>query len=145
MRKSSVWVLCGLMGLTTAVFAAAQTGTMGTESGSMGDMSKDSSMSKTTTTKHHAAKGHSATGEVTAVDATAKTMTIKAKSGDMNFMWDDKTTVAPKGKTASDISMGTKVTVSYKMSGDNKMATKVMIHAAKAAKMDAAAPKTPSK
>ena len=119
---------------------------MGTESGSMGDMSKDSSMSKTTTTKHHSAKGHSATGEVTAVDATAKTMTVKAKSGDMNFSWDDKTTVGPKGKTAGDIAMGTKVTVSYKMSGDTKMATKVMIHAAKAAKMDAAAaPKTPSK
>ena len=97
---------------------------------------------------YHSTIGKAAIGtaKVVSVDATAKTMTVKAKSGDMNFSWDDKTTVGPKGKTAGDIAMGTKVTVSYKMSGDTKMATKVMIHAAKAAKMDAAAaPKTPSK
>lgn len=141
MRKSSVWVLCGLMGLATAAFAAAQTGSMGTDSGAMGSDTTKTTTTTTKTTHHHAAKGHSATGEVTAVDATAKTLTIKAKSGDMSFSWDDKTTVAPTGKTAADITMGTKVTVAYKTSGDTKWATKVTIHAAKMAP----AAKTPSK
>ncbi len=144
MRKTSVWVLCGLMGLTTAAFAAAQTGTMGTDSGAMGTSSSDMSMSHGTMakkSKHHSTKAHSATGEVTAVDATAKTMTVKAKSGDMNFSWNDKTTISPKSKTAADITMGTKVTVSYKTMGDTKMASKVTIHAAKMAP----AAKTPSK
>jgi hypothetical protein len=137
------------MGLTTAAFAAAQTegGAMGTESGTSGSMSSGTMSHDATAkkpAKHHkaAAKSHSARGSVTAVDGTAKTMTVKAKSGDMNFSWDDKTTVAPKGKTAADITVGTDVTVAYKTSGDTKWATKVTIHAPKAAP---AAAKTPSK
>jgi hypothetical protein len=140
------------MGLTTAAFAAAQTegGAMGTESGTgstsgstSGTMSHDSSMAKKPATKHHkakAAKSHSARGSVTAVDATAKTMTVKAKSGDMSFSWDDKTIISPKGKTAADITVGTDVTVAYKTSGDTKMATKVTIHAPKAAPAAATPP-----
>lgn len=128
MRKTSVWVLCGLMGLSTAAFVAAQTGAMGTEGG---DMTKTTTTTTTKTT-HHAAKAHSASGDVTAVDATAKTVTVKAKSGDMNFSWDDKTTISPKGKTSADVTVGSHVTVWYKTSGDTKMATKISIHAPKA-------------
>lgn len=153
MRKTSVWVLCGLMGLATAAMAAAQTGgAMGTESGtgsmgsSSGSMSSSGDMSKSTTAKHkstkkHTAKTHSVTGEVTAVDATAKTMTVHPKKGaDANLSWNDKTVVTPKGQ---DIKQGDTVTASYKMSGETKMATKVRIHAAKAAAAAPAAASTP--
>jgi len=130
MRKTSVWVLCGLMGLTTAAFVAAQTGAMGTEGG---DMTKTTTTTTTKTTNHAKAKTHSASGDVTAVDATAKTVTVKAKSGDMTFTWDDKTTISPKGKTSADVTVGSHVTVWYKTSGDTKTATKISIHAPKAA------------
>jgi hypothetical protein len=154
MRKTSVWVLCGLMGLATAAMAAAQTGgAMGTESGtgsmgsSSGSMSSSGDMSKSTTTKHKSmkkhttAKAHSVTGEVTAVDATAKTMTVHPKKGaDANLSWDDKTVMSPKG---AEVKMGDKVTASYKMSGETKMATKVRVHAAKAAAAPAPAASTP--
>jgi hypothetical protein len=148
MRKTSVWVLCGVMGLATAAMAAAQTGStgaMGTESGSMGSSSgsmgsSSGTMSKTTmhkSTKKHAAKTHSVSGEVTAVDATAKTMTVHPKKGaDANLSWDDKTVVTPKGQ---DIKMGDMVKASYKMSGETKMATHVTIKPAKAAAPAAAA------
>jgi len=76
-------------------------------------------------------------GEVTAVDATAKTMTVKAKAGDKNFKWDDKTVVTPKGSAPA---VGDKVTVTT--AKDSDMATKVAIHKAKAAKP--AADKKPS-
>jgi hypothetical protein len=119
------------MGLTTAAFVAAQTGAMGTESG---DMTKTTTTTTTKTMHHHAAaKAHSASGDVTAVDATAKTVTVKAKSGDMTFTWDDKTTISPKGKTSADVTVGSHVTVWYKTSGDTKNATKISIHAPKAA------------
>jgi hypothetical protein len=153
MRKTSVWVLCGLMGVATAAVAAAQTGStgaMGTESGSMGSssgsMSGSSDMSKSTTmhksTKHHtAAKSHSVSGEVTAVDATAKTMTVKPKKGaDVNLSWNDKTVVTPKGQ---DVKQGDMVSASYKMSGDTKMATRVRIKPAKATAAAPAAATTP--
>jgi hypothetical protein len=162
MRKTSVWVLCGLMGLATAALAAAQTGStgaMGTESGtgsmgstgSTGSMSGSSGMSKSTSsgtmakksTKHHKAKSHSASGDVTAIDVNAKTMTVKGeKKGEWNFVWDDKTTITPKGKTPADIAVGTDVTVSYKTSGTTHTATKIAIHAEKPAAAPAA-PKTP--
>src|SRR4029077_10101619 len=103
---------------------------MGTEGG---DMTKTTTTTTTKTTHHAKAKTHSASGDVTAVDATAKTVTVKAKSGDMTFTWDDKTTISPKGKTSADITVGGRVTVWYKTSGDTKTATKISIHAPKAA------------
>ena len=129
MRKTSVWVLCGLMALTTAAFAAAQTGAMGTESGSMsGDMSKGDMAKPAAKTHHAAAKTHSASGDVAAIDQTAKTMTVKGeKKGEWNFTWDDKTVISPKGKTSADIVVGTDVKVWYKTSGDTKTATKIAI------------------
>jgi len=156
MRKTSVWVLCGLMGLATAAVAAAQTGStgaMGTESGtgsmgsssgsmgsSSGDMSKRTTSTKKSTKKHTTAKAkvHSVTGEVTAIDATAKTMTVHPKKGaDVNLSWNDKTVVTPKGQ---DPKQGDIVTASYKTSGGTKMATRIRIHAPKAAAPAAAAP-----
>jgi hypothetical protein len=129
MRKTSVWVLCGLMGLTTAAFVAAQTGAMGTETSTTTETSKTTT---TKTTHHAAAKAKSASGDVTAVDATAKTVTVKGKTAEWTFTWDDKTTISPKGKTSADVTVGSHVTVWYKTSGDTKTATKISIHAPKA-------------
>jgi hypothetical protein len=135
MRKTSVWILCGVMGLATPVFVAAQ----GTE---YDPGTKEKPPEYPGGTKgyhggtHKHAKAHSMTGEVTAVDATAKTMTVKAKSGDVNLTFDDKTVLTPKGQ---EIKVGDKVTVWYKTSGDTKLATKVSIH-----KAAPAAAKTPS-
>jgi len=150
MRKSSVWVLCGLMGLTTAAFAGAQaTGTMGTESGSTsggsmsgGDMAKAAKPAKP---HHKPATMASMTGEVTAADATAKTFTLKGKKSEKNFLCSDTTKFSQKGKTCADIAMGNNLTVWY-----NKTLTVVPIPAAKIRfnKTPAAAPaaaKTPSK
>jgi len=114
----------------------AQTGgsAMGTESGTSydtsGEMSK-TSMSRNVKSHHPDAKAHSFRGAVTAVDAVARSVTVKAKGGDMTFTWDDKTTISPKGKTAGDVTVGTDVTVSYKLYGDAKTATKISIHAPK--------------
>ena len=61
-------------------------------------------------------------------------VTVKAKAGDKNFKWDDKTVVSPKGSTPA---VGDKVTVTS--AKDSDMATKIAIHKAKAAKASKAA------
>jgi hypothetical protein len=66
-------------------------------------------------------------GEVTAVDATTKTITVD----DITATWDEKTVIAPKGKTSTDINAGDTVTLFYKTDGHTKMATKVVLHPSK--------------
>jgi len=132
MRKTA-WVLTGLM-IASSVAAMAATAPAA-------DAPKDKGTAAATTdsgmAKKSTAKWDHTMGEVTAVDATAKTMTVKAKSGDKNFKWDDKTVVTPKGSAPA---VGDKVTVTT--AKDSDMATKVAIHKAKAAKP--AADKKPS-
>jgi hypothetical protein len=117
MRKTPVWALW-VLALAMSALAFAQ----GTEPPP--DYPKG--------TKHHAAKAHSASGDVTAVDATAKTVTVKFKGPELTFTWDDKTIISPKGKTSADVTVGSHVTVWYKTSGDTKTATKITVHAPKA-------------
>jgi hypothetical protein len=71
------------------------------------------------------AKVKQATGEVAAVDAKTKTITVKAKKGDVTAMVDDKTKImmGKDMKTLADIKAGDKVTVKYS-DADGKMTAK---------------------
>lgn len=156
MRKTSVWVLCGLMGLATAAMAAAQTGStgaMGTESGtgsmssgSTGSMSSSGTMSKSThkaksSKKHTTAKSSSMTGDVTEA-ADGGNFTVKNKKAEKQFNCSDSTKFTAKGKTCKDIAKDQNVTVWY----DSKLtvvptpATKIRWNKAMAAAAPAAAP-----
>ena len=128
MRKTA-WVLTGLM-IASSVAAMAATAPAADAPKDKGTAAAttDSGMDKGMAKKSTAKWDHTM-GEVTAVDATAKTMTVKAKAGDKNFKWDDKTVVTPKGSAPA---VGDKVTVTT--AKDSDMATKVAIHKAKAAK-----------
>jgi len=132
MRKTAL-ILAGLLALSSVAMAAdAPAGDMAKDKPAAADK-MDKGMAKKST-----AKWDHTMGEVTAVDATAKTLTVKAKAGDKNFKWDDKTVVTPKGSTPA---VGDHVTVTS--AKDSDMATKVAIHKAKAAK-PAATEKKPS-
>ena len=65
------------------------------------------------------------TGAVAAVDAKAKTVTVKAKKGDVTAMVDDKTKImmGKDVKTLADVKAGDKVTVKYSET-DGKMTAK---------------------
>jgi Cu/Ag efflux protein CusF len=71
------------------------------------------------------AKVKQATGEVAAVDVKAKTITVKAKKGDVTAMVDDKTKImmGKDMKTLADIKAGDKVSVKYSET-DGKMTAK---------------------
>jgi hypothetical protein len=129
MRKTA-WVLTGLMVVSAAAAMAAEAPAtdMSKDKGTMAAPAGDK-MEKPMT-KSKGAMWEHVTGEVTAMDATAKTFTVKAKSGDKNLKWDDKTVVTPKGQTPA---MGDKVSVT--MAKDSDMATKIAIHKA-SKKMD---------
>ncbi|HXX57308.1 MAG TPA: DUF5666 domain-containing protein [Thermodesulfovibrionales bacterium] len=83
------------------------------------------------------AKVKQVTGEVAAVDAAAKTLTVKAKKGDVMLSADDKTKFG-KGKTIADIKVGDKVTVKYAEMDGKMVAKSVTAKAAKAEKKEAA-------
>jgi Cu/Ag efflux protein CusF len=72
-----------------------------------------------------AAKIHSVTGEVTAVDATAKTVTLKAKKGEVVISVEEKTSIkeGKEKKSLADVKAGDKVTVRY-TEADGKMTAK---------------------
>jgi Cu/Ag efflux protein CusF len=72
-----------------------------------------------------AAKVHSVTGEVTAVDAAAKTITLKAKKGEVVISVVEKTSIkeGKEKKSLADVKAGDKVTVKY-TEADGKMAAK---------------------
>jgi len=113
MRKSA-WILAGLMIVGSAALASAAPA--------------DPATGTTSTAKAKApAKWDHTSCEVTAVDATAKTLTVKAKAGDKNFKWDDKTAVTPKGSSPD---VGDHVTVTT--AKDSDMATKIAIRKPKA-------------
>ncbi len=84
-----------------------------------------------------AAKIHSVTGEVTAVDAAAKTVTLKAKKGEVTVSVEDKTSIkeGKEKKTLADLKAGDKVTVKY-TEADGKMTAKSIMKAAAAKKME---------
>jgi hypothetical protein len=79
------------------------------------------------------AKSSSIRGAVIAIDAASMTITVKGKSGDVIATWDDKTTITPKSKTSADVKVGDFVTVWYKVAGDTKTVTKVVLHPVKEA------------
>jgi hypothetical protein len=130
MRKTA-WVLTGLMVVSAAAAMAAEAPAtdMSKDKGTMAAPAGDK-MDKPMTKSKGGAKWDHVTGEVTAMDATAKTFTVKAKAGDKNLKWDDKTVVTPKGQTPA---MGDKVSVTT--AKDSDMATKIAIHKA-SKKMD---------
>jgi Cu/Ag efflux protein CusF len=72
-----------------------------------------------------AAKVHSVTGEVTAVDAAAKTVTLKAKKGEVVISVVEKTSIkeGKEKKSLADVKAGDKVTVKY-TEADGKMTAK---------------------
>jgi Cu/Ag efflux protein CusF len=72
-----------------------------------------------------AAKIHSVTGEVTAVDAAAKTVTLKAKKGEVVISVGEKTSIkeGKEKKSLADVKAGDKVTVRY-TEADGKMTAK---------------------
>jgi ribosomal protein S1 len=72
-----------------------------------------------------AAKVHSVTGEVTAVDAAAKTVTLKAKKGEVVISVVEKTSIkeGKEKKSLADVKAGDKVTVKYTET-DGKMTAK---------------------
>jgi Cu/Ag efflux protein CusF len=72
-----------------------------------------------------AAKVHSVTGEVTAVDAAAKTITLKAKKGEVVISVVEKTSIkeGKEKKSLADVKAGDKVTVKY-TEADGKMSAK---------------------
>jgi Cu/Ag efflux protein CusF len=72
-----------------------------------------------------AAKVHSVTGEVTAVDAAAKTVTLKAKKGEVVIAVVEKTSIkeGKEKKSLADVKAGDKVTVKY-TEADGKMTAK---------------------
>jgi Cu/Ag efflux protein CusF len=72
-----------------------------------------------------AAKTHSVTGEVTAVDSAAKTVTLKAKKGEVVISIAEKTSIkeGKEKKSLADIKAGDKVTVMY-TEADGKMTAK---------------------
>ncbi|HTQ81194.1 MAG TPA: hypothetical protein VMM92_14440 [Thermoanaerobaculia bacterium] len=129
MRKTAL-ILAGLLVATSVVAMAATApaadaskdkGTAAAPADNMGgSMDKAPAKGK--------AKWDHVTGDITAADPAAKTFTVKAKSGDKNLKWDDKTVVTPKGQTPN---VGDHVTVTTAAGSD--VATKVAIHKAKAA------------
>jgi Cu/Ag efflux protein CusF len=72
-----------------------------------------------------AAKVHQITGEVTAVDAAAKTVTLKAKKGEVVISVAEKTSIkeGKQKKSLEDVKAGDKVTVKY-TEADGKMTAK---------------------
>jgi Cu/Ag efflux protein CusF len=72
-----------------------------------------------------AVKTHSVTGEVTAVDAAAKTVTLKAKKGEVVISVVEKTSIkeGKEKKSLADVKAGDKVTVRY-TEADGKMTAK---------------------
>jgi Cu/Ag efflux protein CusF len=74
-----------------------------------------------------AAKVHSVTGEVTAVDAAAKTITLKAKKGEVAISVVEKTSIkeGKEKKSLADVKAGDKVTVKY-TEADGKMTAKTV-------------------
>jgi len=118
MRKSA-WILAGLVIVALVALASAAPAEPTTATGT----------TSTAKAKAPAAKWDHTSGEVTAVDATAKTLTVKAKAGDKNFKWDDKTAVTPKGSAPA---VGDHVTVTT--AKDSDMATKIAIRKPKATK-----------
>jgi len=128
--SKSAWILAGLIIVASAALVAAAPAEPVTATGT------------TNTTKAKAkapAKWDHTSGEVTAVDATAKTLTVKAKAGDKNFKWDDKTAVTPKGSSPA---VGDHVTVTT--AKDSDMATKIAIRKPKAKAKTKAATKPPT-
>ncbi len=109
MRKSA-WILAGFIIVAPVALASAAPAEPATTAKAMAP-----------------AKWDHTSGEVTAVDATAKTLTVKAKAGDKNFKWDDKTAVTPKGSAPA---VGDHVTVTT--AKDSDMATKIAIRKPKA-------------
>jgi ribosomal protein S1 len=79
-----------------------------------------------------AAKVHSVTGEVTAVDTTAKTVTVKAKKGEVVVSVEDKTSIkeGKAKKTLADVKAGDNVTVKYTEAAGKMTAKSIMIKAA---------------
>ena len=69
------------------------------------------------------------TGAVAAVDAKAKTITVKAKKGDVTAMVDDKTKImmGKDVKTLADIKAGDKVKVKYSETDGKMMAKSIAI------------------
>ncbi len=67
------------------------------------------------------------TGTVVSVDAVANTVVIKGKKGDVTFhvASDAKIKVGGKAVTLGDIGMGSRVTVTYKLEHNVKVATAV--------------------
>jgi hypothetical protein len=134
MRKS-VCILSFAL-ILGAVAAFAQTGSTGT--GTTGTGTTTTTTTTTTTHKghHKGAAAKSAHGSVAAKDDTAKTITVHPKTGsDWTFDTNDSTKYWLSGKAATwaDVAVGQNATVTYKVDGDKKWATKVKLSTPKTA------------
>lgn len=140
MRKTLICAvgLCLLLG-ATAVFAQAGGGSTGSTAGATTGTTGTTGMTTGTTgTGKHKAMAHhgkAASGEVVSVEAACASFVVKPKKGkkDWTFTTDASTTYWV-GKTAgacADLTVGSKVSVTYHKDGDKKVADKVRIHAAK--------------
>lgn len=73
-----------------------------------------------------AAMSHTLSGKIVSVDAVANTVVVKTKKGEMTLNVDPaaKIRVGKETKLA-DLKSGSRITVSYKMEGENKVATRI--------------------
>jgi hypothetical protein len=86
--------------------------------------------------KEAAKKATTATGTIEKYDAATKTLTVKTKKGDENFMLNADTKIAAGTKTATDTELvaGKHVKVAYSDNAGQMTATKVTLAGEKAPK-----------
>ena len=80
-----------------------------------------------------AAYANSKTGTVTAVDVAGNKVTVKTETNDLVFTVTKETKITEGGKavTLADVKVGAKVSVTYEKQGEDRVASEIMVTAAK--------------